>query len=257
MSTVTEDFWTTLPLGRGVELLQHDTNGVAALNKPAGVLSHPNSRGEEPRALLQSRYFIEGEYFEWTDGAAAGTTRRLWLLNRLDSATSGVILVAAHERLAEEIRRRFKRKQVRKTYHALVFGVPRLSSERWQDRLAIEKRGGRIRTTSGDGNVPADCRMTLVRVRREPPRLALLRLEPTTGRSHQLRVQCARRGLPIVGDQTYGDFAANREFAKQAKTRRLCLHSTATEFSYAWQDREHAFAAEAPLPPEFERILQP
>jgi tRNA pseudouridine65 synthase len=255
VSAPAQSFWSLLPLGSGVKLLAHDANGLAAFNKPAGVLSHPNVTGEEHRSLLHARYMMDGEYFEWPAGEGGGVRHRLWLLNRLDSATSGVILAAADAELAAEIRAQFKRKQVRKTYHALVFGVPRQSVEIWRDRLAVRKRGGQIRTTASQGNVPAECRMALVRANRNPPRLALVRLEPRTGRSHQLRVQCARRGLPIVGDQTYGDFAANRAFAKMAQARRMFLHSSQTVFSYAFGNREHAFSAEAGLPPEFEQFL--
>ena len=61
-----EGFWDALPLGRDVTLIVHDRNGLAALSKPAGVLSHPNERGEERRSLLNARYEFDGEYFEWT-----------------------------------------------------------------------------------------------------------------------------------------------------------------------------------------------
>lgn len=254
--SVPERFWATLPLGRDVALITHDGNGLAAFHKPSGVLSHPNEPGDERRSLVTARYETDGEYFAWREGepGAAGE-RRLWLLNRLDSATSGVILAAASAELAEEIRAHFKRKQVHKVYHALVFGAPRQPSELWRDLLAVAKGAGRIRTAAHAGNVPAESRMTLVRKGTNEPRLALIRLEPRTGRSHQLRVQCAKRGLPIVGDQTYGDFARNRAFAKVAGTKRLFLHSTETRFDYEFRGRRHAFSATAPLPAEFEAFL--
>lgn len=238
-------------------LLAHDANGLAAFNKPAGVLSHPNEAADQPRSLLNARYQFDGEFFEWVTGvgdagAGAGGLHRLWLLNRLDSATSGVILAAASAELATEIRAQFKRKQVRKVYQALVFGTPRQSSELWQDRLAIEKRGGMIRTATRAGNVPAECRMTVARAGRQEPKVSLITLEPRTGRSHQLRVQCAKRGLPIIGDQTYGDFARNRAYAKQAGTKRMFLHSLETTFDYEWHGRRFSFNARAPLPEEFE-----
>jgi tRNA pseudouridine65 synthase len=250
------DFWATLPLGRGVTLLARDANGLVAFNKPAGVLSHPNQSGDEPRALLHAPYRAEGEYFEWRSVAAiAGDPNRLWLLNRLDSATSGVILAAASADLAALIKDHFKRKQVRKMYHALVFGGPHAPAEVWRDRLAVEKRGGRIRTSAHAGHVPAECAMTVVRRGAQETRLTLLRLEPRTGRSHQLRVQCAKRGWPIVGDQTYGDFARNREFAKRTGTKRLFLHSMETAFTYEIRGRKADFSAVAPLPEEFEKFL--
>jgi 23S rRNA-/tRNA-specific pseudouridylate synthase len=239
-----DSFWAALPLGNGVALLTRDASGLAAFAKPAGVLSHPNGSGEERRALLVARYDLAGEFYETSGG-------RLWLLNRLDSATSGVLLAASDEALATTIRAQFLRREVRKIYQALVFGVPREAAQVWSDRLAVDKRGGQIRSHAG-GGIPAESRMRVVRSGRGDPPLTLLRLEPRTGRSHQLRVQCAKRGLPIVGDQTYGDFRRNREFAKRAGTKRMFLHSLETSFSYEFRGAKHAFTATAPLPPEFE-----
>jgi len=249
VSAGAESFWATLPLGRGFALLTHDTHGLAAFAKPAGGLSHPNTSRDQPRSLLDAAYTTDGEYFEWTD--PAGVTRRLWLLNRLDGATSGVILAAASAELAREIRQMFQRKQVRKVYQALVFGVPSGSPQVWKDRLAVQKKGGVVRTGAG-GNIPAEAVMTVLRQqRRASPPLALIQLEPKTGRSHQLRVQCAKRHLPIVGDATYGDFAANRAFAKHTGEKRLFLHSLETAFDYTFAGRTVHFAAKAPLPTEF------
>ena len=257
MSGAPESFWAELPLGRGVTLLKHDANGVAAFNKPAGVLSHPNERGEEARALLTTRYDLAGEFFEWEAGESegAGGSRRLWLLNRLDSATSGVILAAADETLAREIRAQFKRRSIRKVYQALVFGVPTVPAQFWRDRLAVQKRAGMIRT--GSGHIPAETQMTLVRRGAGAAAgRALLKLEPHTGRSHQLRVQCAKRHLPIVGDATYGDFRRNREFARATGEKRLFLHSLETAFTYAAGGRSFSFSAQAPLPEAFRGALQ-
>jgi len=241
-------------------LLAVDANGLAAFSKPAGVLSHPNRISEQPRSLLTVRYVEDGEYYEWDqpeddEPAAPGekkptVRRRLWLLNRLDSGTSGVLLVASSQKLADTIRALFQQRHVRKVYNALVFGVPSESKQIWRDRLAIQKKGAQIRTVTG-GNVPSESHMRVLAQRRTGVPLALLQLEPKTGRSHQLRVQCAHRKLPIVGDATYGDFRANREFAKATGQKRLFLHSLETSFSYAFEGREFSFAAKAPLPPEF------
>ena len=249
MSRVGKSFWADLPFGRDVKLLTFDENGLGAFNKPAGVLSHPNQKSDQPLSLLDAHYALDGEFYQWKD--PAGSDRKLWLLNRLDSATSGVILAAASAELADEIRAQFKQKQVGKVYHALVFGTPAKSVDVWRDLLAVEKRGGQIRTAAQAGHIPAESRMSVVRVGRKEPKLTLVKLEPRTGRSHQLRVQCAKRHLPIVGDQTYGDFTRNRAFAKQAGTKRLFLHSFETHFSYEWRGKSFNFAAKAELPTEF------
>ncbi|MDD2764805.1 MAG: RNA pseudouridine synthase [Opitutaceae bacterium] len=248
MSAPSAEFWDRLPLGGGVRLITRDENGVAAFAKPAGVLSHPNSPKDEPRALLTCAYDPAQECFGWT--GPDGSAHRLWLLNRLDSATSGVILAAARETAARRIKEQFVRRQVHKAYLALVFGVPRAVRGRWRDRLAVEKRRGTIRTSPA-GSLPAEAQFRVLRQRPGPPPLALVQLDPQTGRSHQLRVQCARRGLPIVGDQTYGDFRLNRQFARTTGCRRLFLHSLETRFRYELGGRTFEFAATAPPPPEF------
>jgi len=244
------DFWADVPFGPGVGRVACDANGLAALDKPAGVMSHPNGPRDEARSLLRARYDGEAECFEWP--GPGGAARRLWLINRLDSATSGLILAAAQEALAREVRAQLRRRGVRKVYQALVFGRPRRASEVWRDTLGVERRLGRLRAAAAAGGAPAESRMSLVRSGGHGGRtLSLLRLEPRTGRSHQLRVQCARRGLPIVGDLTYGDFAANRAFARAGGPRRMFLHSLAVSLEYSLGGRRHAFSAEAPLPAEF------
>jgi len=249
MSGTDGGLWNSLPLGSGVQVLGHDANGLGALDKPAGVLSHPNEGRDRGRTLLAAPYDLDAECYTWT--TADGTARRLWLLNRLDSATSGVILVASDGALAAGVKAQFLKKAVAKTYVALVFGSPRVPRELWRDRLAVERKGGVVRSTAAGGHIPAESECRVLRSFRGPPPLALLELTPHTGRTHQLRVQCAKRHLPIAGDQTYGDFRRNREFAKAAGTKRLFLHSLNTEVRYTWARRDWSFSARAPLPPEF------
>jgi tRNA pseudouridine65 synthase len=253
VSVLAPDFWTGLPLGREVRLIVRDDNGVVAFAKPAGVLSHANTARDEARALLTCAYDHQLECFSWT-GADAGL-RRLWLLNRLDSATSGVILGASDEAVARTIKGQFARRQVHKVYQALVFGNPRVPREVWRDRLAVDRKGGIIRAGTA-GNVPAEAHFSVLGRRPGQPALALVQLDPKTGRSHQLRVQCARRGLPIVGDQTYGDFRLNREFARQRGWKRLFLHSLETDFRYELAGRSFSFSASAPLPEEFAAAME-
>jgi len=259
-------WWSALPLGRGVELVAHDVNGVAALCKPAGLLSHPNAKGDEARSLICAPYDLKEECY-WYGSENENKQRRVYLLNRLDSATSGLLLVCANRALALKIRQRFRERAVHKVYAALVFGklgqaqgggAKRSSAGPliWRDRLSIEKRGGQIRTKTtraGGGALSAETRVSVLRVGQG---VSLLQLEPLTGRSHQLRVQCARRGLPIVGDATYGDFAANRAFAKahHGTRGRLFLHSLETRFDYDWRGKKTHFSAHTPLPEALLRL---
>lgn len=236
-----------IPLGKGVRLLQQDANGLVALFKPEGVLSHPNTPQDAPRSLLRASYDSAEECYQVGEGE---TARRIWLLNRLDAATSGVLLCAVRKEVAEAVRQQFEKGAVRKVYYALVFGTMSPAKQVWRDRLQVSREGGQLRTTSR-GGVEAE---TSVRVERVFPGrypVSLIELQPRTGRTHQLRVQCARRKLPIVGDQTYGDFSWNREFVRATKRKRLFLHSAAVSLDYRHDGKATAFSARAPLPKEF------
>ncbi|HXQ81255.1 MAG TPA: RNA pseudouridine synthase, partial [Opitutaceae bacterium] len=72
MSATAEGFWADVPFGPGVKRVACDANGLAALDKPEGVLSHPNGQRDEGRALVRARYDRGGECFEWPgpDGGA-------------------------------------------------------------------------------------------------------------------------------------------------------------------------------------------
>ncbi len=244
MSTSHDNPWKSLHLGKNVELISSDANGLAAFNKPAGILSHPNRSGEESRSLLNAPYVLESEFFQVVGG------RRIWLLNRLDSATSGVILLTSSEVLAKTIKEQFKKKSIFKRYVALVFGKPQKPSDIWRDRLAIQKKAGQIRTSTG--HIPSESGMLLLKTWTTAlGPVSLIRLDPKTGRSHQLRVQCSTRHLPIVGDQTYGDFTKNRAFLKNTGNKRLFLHSEETKFTYDYAGKAYPFQAHAPLPEDF------
>ena len=151
-----------MPFGLGVRILARDANHLIAFDKPMGVLSHPNSREDERRALLICHYDEIGEFYYWhdlkEDARGPSYLPRIWLLNRLDAYTSGVILATANEALAHEIRGRFKREEVRKTYRALVFGTVPKPKEAWRDLLLIRKQGGHI-LRGGPANVVNEVRV--------------------------------------------------------------------------------------------------
>lgn len=233
-----------LPLGKGVVLL-HAAHGLLAFCKPAGMLSHPNGAKDIPRSLLRAPYDLEQECYKLEDGK--GT---VWLLNRLDSATSGVLLGCTDEALAAVIREQFVREQVKKKYYALTFGTMKPVKQVWKDQLDVVKKGGRLRT-SARGDLPAQTDAMLSRSYPGRIPVSLLELYPKTGRTHQLRVQCAARRLPVIGDETYGNFSWNREFVRRTGERRMFLHSAEVTVSFRIDGRNVSFQARSPLPSEF------
>lgn len=178
-----------------------------------------------------------------------------YLLNRLDAPTSGVILVANCPEVAEAVKQAFAEHQVEKTYAAVVKGFPARKSEAWRDCLVTHKRGGTLRTEVVRGKPDSECRMELLERASGPPARSLVALHPSTGRTHQLRVQCASRRLPIIGDATYGDYAFNRDFRKRNGEKRLYLHSWKTRLQVPLGGRNLSFFVESPLPEAFSVAL--
>jgi len=273
-----------LPLGREVAILATDPCGLLAFNKPAGIRSHPNppapagddapppatseatppGTGQPPPAppracLLRAHYDFAGEFYYWCD-ARDGTPRRLHLLNRLDSPTSGVILGAVDEEAAAAVRAQFAANKVEKIYHAIIKGRPPAMPDTWVDTLK-RRQPGKDRKTGGilvGRGEDAIARTRYQYLGRDRNNLGLshVRLMPKTGRTHQLRVQCSLRKAPIVGDKTYGDFTFNRRLRKEAGIARLVLHSAETRVDFVCQGKVRHFEARAPLPGIFKEVLE-
>jgi 23S rRNA-/tRNA-specific pseudouridylate synthase len=85
--------------------------------------------------------------------------------------------------------------------------------------------------------------------------LALMQLEPITGKTHQLRIQCAKRNIPIVGDATYGDYTFNKTIKTLTGISRLFLHCASTTIKFTMDGREQKFSAEAPMPESFKTLI--
>jgi 23S rRNA-/tRNA-specific pseudouridylate synthase len=236
--------WTSL-LCKGAKVL-HRQGALVALEKPEGVRSHPNEGGRVDRgALIAAPYDLEREIYRLPGGGA------LHLLHRLDGPTSGLILVCEDAALAAAVRGLFSKHQVKKTYEALVFGKAGRAAGLWRDRLRTDRAHGAARTGAGSGAM-AEAQAKLLGtgdVKGLP--LSHLSLEPATGRTHQLRVQCAERNLPIGGDATYGNFPWNRRAAKDLGIKRLCLHAARVRFDYELDGRKLSFEARCPAPEEF------
>ncbi|MDP0499051.1 MAG: RNA pseudouridine synthase [Verrucomicrobiota bacterium JB022] len=225
-----------------VRLIREHAAGLLALEKPSGIRSHPNDGGvADEGALLTLPYDEAAEAY--LDGGA-----RYFLLNRLDAPTSGLILLATDAQVAAEVKARFAGRDVQKTYLAVVKGRLARPQERWSDKLLTQTRQGQLRTITSPRGEPALCEARQLKQSQTQPLLSLIELQPHTGRTHQLRVQCASRHLPIVGDATYGDFRYNREFAKKYGEKRLLLHAAAVKLEFKAGGKAHHFEAQCAMP---------
>lgn len=250
--------FANIPLHAGVRVLKVSESGLIALDKPEGVMAHPNTSEDNVRALITANYSLEEEAYHVRDGA--GGIRRIWLVNRLDGPTSGVILVATNEQIALEAKQAFAKGTVSKQYVAICLGrvFPTVRGT-WTDALA--KQGGGpegVRSVVVRPGMrpqgPVSQALTNFRVGQKgvgPMDLVTVHLEPRTGRTHQLRVQCAARGHPILGDRTYGHYDGNKAFGVDRGHKRLFLHAESVELTLSFNGKPLKFSATAPAPAEF------
>jgi tRNA pseudouridine65 synthase len=237
---------TDLPLHPDARILARHPSGILAIEKPAGLLTHPNKPGIAHNALLAAGYDVKTETYTWDGGS-------LHLNNRLDSPTSGIVLACLDPKTSKAVNDLFRQKRVNKDYLAIAKGIPTIKRGDWEDRIARGRENGKIRVAKGGGGTPARTTFELMGTSRKNRPISLLKLTPHTGRTHQLRVQAALHRFPIVGDRNYGDFGFNRQFQKETGEKRLFLH--AHRIHLPIPGGNEIFTAESPMPEAFERVL--
>ena len=161
------------------------------IDKPAGYAVHKGPKGSRGGESLEDHF-----------GALRfGLPRPPALAHRLDRDTSGCLVLGRHRKALATLGKLFKDSRVGKTYWAVVEGGPA------EDEGRIELALGRRDDTRGWWMKPDPAgqpAVTAWKVLGRAPGIAWLALEPLTGRTHQLRVHCAAKGWPIVGDTIYG-----------------------------------------------------
>ena len=169
------------------------------------------------------------------------------LVHRLDRDTSGALVVARTRLAAMKLAESFRGRDAKKTYWALVKGVPPKREDKISTWLVKETTpdGDRMRVAA-HGEKGADHAVSYYRIIEQAAQtLSWLEMEPHTGRTHQLRVHAAHIGCPIIGDPKYFEADANWDFPGGIQNR-LHLHARRIRIPHpdgGWID------VTAPLPP--------
>ncbi len=225
----------------------HEDRFLIVVNKPHGVLSHPNPKAAKPQpAAFEGSYDHDRRCFKTTVG-------NVWLMHRLDQDTSGVLLGAKDEKTAAACREAFEAEKVRKKYLTLCSGGNLKSEGVWLDHLITAHAKHQVRTTVRHGTRPnAEAKYRVIETN-AANRVVLIEVELITGKTHQIRVQAASRQLPLVGDDVYGSFDLNRKLRKTINAKRLFLH--AHELSLKHPASGQPLSVKAPLPPDLNAVL--
>ena len=196
-------------------------DNVIVINKPCGVLSH--AKGAINEEFTVADFFKR--YSTYNDN-----TNRPGIIHRLDRDTSGVMIGARNVQTAELLQKQFADRKTKKTYFAVVDGIPKL------DKANIDLPIGRNPSAPSTFRVDSKGKnaTTKYEVIASDDKYSLVKLQPKTGRTHQLRVHMKYINTPILGDKVYGKPA-----------ERLYLHAYSLEITIPNGERK-IFTAPVP-----------
>jgi 23S rRNA pseudouridine1911/1915/1917 synthase len=205
--------------------IQHEDEDIIIIDKPSDLLSIASPSEEDKTA-----------YAFMTNHVRQGNPRgreRVWIVHRLDRETSGLMIFAKNEAAKTALQSSWD--SVTKKYLAVVEGAPPSEAgtfESWLDE------SNPLKVYAGASGPDARHATTHYRVAKKGKSTTLVELTLETGRRHQIRVQLAEAGCPIVGDKKYG--------AETNPLKRIALHATALRFIHPVT--RHAMSFQSPLP---------
>lgn len=173
----------------------YEDNHLLAINKPAGLPTMGARAGETSLVTLAKEY-IKAKYDK------PGNVY-LGVVSRLDSLATGAIVFARTTKAAARLSEQFRSGKIEKTYLAMVQGTPDPPSGQCVDWVYKDDRRQRMFVGTAQSPGAQEARLSYTSRRRLAKGL-LLEVQLKTGRKHQIRLQLAQLGHPILGDRKYG-----------------------------------------------------
>ena len=215
-----------------IEIVYEDRDLLVA-DKPAGLLTI-DVAGQNKFPTVSSiltNYVRKG---------AARSTKRLYLVHRLDRDTTGVIIFAKTDKAKNTLKNNWK--DVKKTYYAIVHG--RFEKKEGEISSYLTARANHLMHSVKDAK-GGSFALTKYKVLRESNAYSLLEIDLKTGKRNQIRVHMMEAGHSIVGDDTYGKRGDRHE--------KLALHAGAIKFKHPFDKRNLSFCTK--VPKFFESLL--
>jgi 23S rRNA pseudouridine1911/1915/1917 synthase len=228
----------------------YEDEDLIVLNKPAGILVHP-ARGNTHGTLVNALAFH-------CDKLSSGLGEfRPGIVHRLDKNTTGVMVATKNDTAQWRIAKKFERRQVKKTYLAIVHGTPDLTADRINAPLGMHPK---IREKYAIRPIIGKEATTFYEVLESFRGFSFLKLMPKTGRTHQIRVHLSYIKHPIVADETYGgklvypyQLRDAEPVVEEPAINRVALHAHSLEFRHPTTGQMMCF--EAPLPQDMQNLL--
>ncbi|MBN2131837.1 MAG: RluA family pseudouridine synthase [Sedimentisphaerales bacterium] len=228
----------------------HEDDDIIILNKPPNMIVHP-ARGNKSGTLVNA-------LMHYSDRLSSGLGEfRPGIVHRLDRDTTGVMIVTKHETAQWRIAKQFETRKVHKAYLAIVHGTPELHADRINAPLGVHPKVREkyaIRPEIGKEAV------TFYEVLEAFRGFSLVKCEPRTGRTHQIRVHLSHLKHPIVADDMYGgklvypwQLADADPAVEEPVIARCALHAWTIEFTHP--STNELVKYEAPLPADMQHLL--
>ena len=215
-----------------------EDNHLIAVNKRAGDIVQVDETGDESLDEMVKKY-IAVKYNKPSDVF-------LGVMHRLDRPVSGVILFARTSKALARMNDVFKNREVKKTYWAVVRNKPAALSGTLVHYLLknTQKNVVTAHVKEVTGSQRAELSYKMIG---ELGGFYLLEVDPLTGRSHQIRVQLASMGCPIVGDNKYG-------YPRGSRKGSICLHARRLQFTHPVKKEPVTIFAKLPVDGFWERF---
>ncbi len=227
-----------MPEALALDIVYED-RALLVIDKPPGLVVHPG-------AGHSSGTLVNGLLHHIRDFGGVGGVLRPGIVHRLDKDTSGLLVVAKNDASLVSLQKQFKRRQVKKTYLAIVMGRPPTSGR-------FDTLYGRHPTqrTKFSGRVAAGKRaVTHFAVLSQGEHSALVQIELETGRTHQIRVHFSESGHPLLGEKLY----RKAKVKETISFDRQALHAWKLEFAHP--DSGKTISFESPVPTDFREAIR-
>jgi tRNA pseudouridine65 synthase len=210
---------------------------MIAVNKPVDLPVHKND-------------FMPADAEYLTKQVGKLTNQPVFPVHRLDSKTSGVIVLAFSREIAAVLSKQFEKRQVKKTYLLLTKGIP---GEGVFDKNVLIKKKKKRQSAKTAYKTISSVETGICYKQEENVSISLVKATPETGRWHQLRQHFAMNRTDILGDTQHGDWTLNKIMTELTGVKRLLLHASSLELLHPVSGEK--LSLEAKMPEAYDVVL--